>query len=226
MTFFYRSFLSITSLISGCLLVFSTTNVLAQNSDTQKNEPLVYSADQVTYDDLKQLIILTGQVVLVSGGNTLKADRVELFADPEGYHFANAKMDQVNQSLPKRMASFQQINPDTLEKAEGKAFTIDYDGKQEILTLKGKAEIKRLTSNNQLVDEIRAPTIIYNARYEHYTAKGQDVKNNKAAASGRVRGVFMPRSTETGSGLQSSLPSITLQSEKTISSSSTINNEQ
>ena len=52
------------------------------------DKPLNIEADNMTYDDLKQINIFTGHVVATKGTIVIKADRVEVTQDPQGYQYA------------------------------------------------------------------------------------------------------------------------------------------
>ena len=58
----------------------------AERADQDK--PLNIEADNMTYDDLKQMNIFTGHVVATKGTIVIKADRVEVTQDPQGYQYA------------------------------------------------------------------------------------------------------------------------------------------
>jgi lipopolysaccharide export system protein LptA len=58
----------------------------AERADNDK--PLNIEADNMTYDDLKQVNIFTGHVVATKGTIIIKADRVDVTQDPQGYQYA------------------------------------------------------------------------------------------------------------------------------------------
>lgn len=58
---------------------------LAHAERADKDKPLNIEADNMTYDDLKQVNIFTGHVVATKGTIVIKADRVEVTQDPQGY---------------------------------------------------------------------------------------------------------------------------------------------
>lgn len=158
---------------------------LAERADRDK--PMVLEADNASYDDVKQIYTLTGNVVLTKGTMILKSDAAELRTDPEGYQFAVAT------SKPGKQAYIRQKREGVDEYIDGWGDRIEYDGKQEFSKLIGNARMARLQGAKQ-VDEIRGAVLTYDSRKELYTAAGGGSGDAAAAnPSGRVRAVLSPR---------------------------------
>ena len=158
---------------------------LAERADRDK--PMVLEADNASYDDVKQIYTLTGNVVLTKGTMILKSDAAELRTDPEGYQFAVAT------SKPGKQAYIRQKREGVDEYIDGWGDRIEYDGKQEFSKLIGNARMARL-QGAKLVDEIRGAVLTYDSRKEFYTAAGGGSGDAAAAnPSGRVRAVLSPR---------------------------------
>src|SRR6266702_2387886 len=96
---------------------------LAHAERADKDKPLNIEADNMTYDDLKQVNIFTGHVVATKGTIVIKADRVEVTQDPQGYQYATGT------STGKNLAYFRQKRDGSDEYIDGDAERIDYDGK-------------------------------------------------------------------------------------------------
>src|SRR3984957_1423322 len=64
---------------------------LAHAEQADRDKPLNIEADNMTYDDLKQLNIFTGHVVATKGTIIIKADRVDVTQDPQGYQYATGQ---------------------------------------------------------------------------------------------------------------------------------------
>ena len=60
----------------------------AQAEKADASKPTNIEANQMAYDDVKQINTFTGDVVLVRGTLTLKADRMVVIQDPAGYQYA------------------------------------------------------------------------------------------------------------------------------------------
>src|SRR5260363_368855 len=68
---------------------------------------------------------------------------------------------------------------------------INYDGKNEIATLVGRAVVRRLSGSAKVIDEIHGHVIRYEAKNDFYTAQSSaDASGNP---SGRVRAMLSPR---------------------------------
>ncbi|MCO5397169.1 lipopolysaccharide transport periplasmic protein LptA [Ralstonia soli] len=158
----------------------------AERADRDK--PLVLEADNASYDDLKQVYHLTGNVVLTKGTMVLRSDEADLRTDPEGYNYAIAT------SKPGNLAFIRQKRDNVDEYIQGWAERIEYDGKQEISKLISRARMERLQGATQL-DEIRGAVITYDGQKEFYTASGGAENTTAANPSGRVRAVLAPRTS-------------------------------
>nr|CAC19344.1 hypothetical protein [Cupriavidus necator] len=117
--------------------LFLAQPAFAERADQTK--PLVLEADNASYDDVKQIYTLTGNVVLTKGTMVLKSDAAELRTDPEGYQYAIAT------SKPGRQAYIRQKRDGVDEYIDGWGDRIEYDGKSEINKLIGNARAARVS---------------------------------------------------------------------------------
>ena len=170
---------------------------LAERADRDK--PMVLEADNASYDVVKQIYTLTGNVVLTKGTMILKSDAAELRTDPEGYQFAVAT------AKPGKQAYIRQKREGVDEYMDGWGDRIEYDGKQEFSKLIGNARMARL-QGAKLVDEIRGAVLTYDSRKEFYTAAGGGDNTSAANPSGRVRAVLSPRQDPNAQGSGSGSP--------------------
>ena len=169
---------------------------LGERADRFK--PTNVESDKLQYDDLKQISIFTGAVVLTRGTITLKGDRLILSQDPEGYQRG---------TVTGRLASFRQKRDGVDEWVEGYAEDIKYDGKTEKVRLTRKAKVRRL-EGTRVVDEIDGAVIVYDSLTEQFEVDGRTPAGPPAPGTGRVRVVIQPRLGEPGSS-PSSTPSAT-----------------
>src|SRR3569832_1078825 len=121
---------------------------LAHAERADRDKPLNIEADNMTYDDLKQVNIFTGHVVATKGTIVIKADRVEVTQDPQGYQYATGTSSGGNLSY------FRQKREGLDEYIEGTAIRIDYDGKQDLTTLTTNATVKRLQGLSTVIDQV------------------------------------------------------------------------
>ncbi len=155
----------------------------AERADSKK--PLDVKAEQMTFDDAKQVSTFAGNVVLVRGTLLLKAGTVKLIQDAAGYQYAHL---QAGSNGP---ASFRQKRDGGDFWVEGKADRIEYDGKTELVKFFSRAKLIRL-EGKQIKDEINGEMIIYDSRSEVFSvensAHGSDNNSNK-----RITTVIQPR---------------------------------
>ncbi|MGH8780855.1 lipopolysaccharide transport periplasmic protein LptA [Paraburkholderia sp.] len=152
-----------------------------------RDKPMNIESDNMTYDDLKQVNIFTGHVVATKGTIVIKADRVEVHQDPQGYQYATGT------STGKDLAYFRQKREGLDEYIEGTAERIDYDGKQDLTTLTTRATVRRLQGLSTVMDEVHGSVITYDGQNDFYTAKaGKDVAG-PGNPNGRVRAMLAPR---------------------------------
>lgn len=161
---------------------------LAHAERADRDKPLNVEADNMTYDDLKQINVFTGHVVATKGTIVIKADHVEVRQDPQGYQYATGTMNDHG------LAYFRQKRDGVDEYIEGNAERIDYDGKQDLTTLTTNATVRRLQGLSTLVDQVHGSVITYDGQKDFYTARaGKDVAG-PGNPGGRVRAMLAPRS--------------------------------
>jgi lipopolysaccharide export system protein LptA len=141
----------------------------AEKADSSK--PTNVEADQMAYDDVKQVNTFTGNVVLTRGTLTIKSDKVVVTQDPSGNQHATLTANAG------KLASFRQKRdggPDLW--VEGYGERIEYDSRTEVAQLFSKARLKRL-EGSKATDEVEGQFISYDSRSEFFsvnnTASGE-----------------------------------------------------
>jgi lipopolysaccharide export system protein LptA len=157
--------------------------VLAERADRDK--PLNIEADKMQMDDLKQVSVFTGRVVLTKGTIIVRAERLVIKQDPEGYQYGTAF------GSAGKTASFRQKREGADQFVEGYGEEIEYDGKAEIVRLKKNALLKRLEKEKS-VDEVCGNLIVYESLTELFSADSGPA--GACSPNGRVRLVIQPRS--------------------------------
>ncbi|WP_150700026.1 lipopolysaccharide transport periplasmic protein LptA [Pandoraea terrae] len=157
----------------------------AEHADRDK--PLNIESDRMTYDDLKQVNIFTGNVTMTKGTILLKAERVEVTQDPEGYQYATAF------ARAGGLAYMRQKRDGVDEYIDGWGEKINYNGKTEVATLTTRAVLKRLAGGTKVLDEVHGSVIVYDTYNEVYTANGGSDQVNPNNPKGRVRATLAPR---------------------------------
>lgn len=172
------------SLVALALLALGPTAAHAELNDREK--PVNVEADRLSMDDKKKESLFEGNVTVTQGTLMLRADRVVVRQDPDGFNYAVAWG---------RQAYFRQKREGFDEYIEGYSDRMEYDGKQDKVELFTNA---RVTKG---IDEVRGDYISYDAVTEFY----QVIGGGKSAATpgnpqGRVRAVIQPRKREAPAG--------------------------
>lgn len=155
----------------------------AEKADSSK--PTTVDADQMSYDDVKQIDIFTGNVVITRGTLLMKAAKVVVTQDAAGYQFATLYGPEGG------LATFRQKRdggPNLW--IEGQAERIEYDGKAELVKLFVKAKMRRLEGDKE-TDEVEGELISYDSRAEYFEVFNSATGDK--AGGGRIKAVIQPR---------------------------------
>ncbi len=174
------------------LLILSATfasGAYAEKADSDK--PTKVEADQMVYDDVKQINTFSGNVILTRGTLVMRAHKLIVSQDPAGYQFATLL------GSPGGLATFRQkrdAGPN--QWVEGQAERIEYDGKSEIVKLFSRAMMRRLDGTKP-TDEVEGEFISYDSRAEFFTVNNTPSGENKPGG-GRIKAVIQPRAESKG----------------------------
>lgn len=163
----------------------------AHAAKADSEQPTNIEADRMVYDDVKQVNVFTGNVVLTRGSLIMRTHELVMTQDPQGYQFATL------QAAPGKLSTFRQrrdSGPD--DWVEGQAERIEYDGREETVKLFKRAELRRL-EGTRTVDEVQGASITYDSRTEFYTVNNTAAGESKPGA-GRIRAVIQPRTEDKG----------------------------
>jgi lipopolysaccharide export system protein LptA len=153
----------------------------AEKADRDK--PMNIEADALRYDDLKQISVFSGHVVVTKGTIVIRGARVEVRQDPEGYQYG------VVTAEPGKLAFYRQKREGVDEFIEGESRTIEYDGKADRVKFIGQADLRRLRGGT-VSDEMVGSLITYDNGNDVFTVDGGP---GSPAPGGRVRAVIAQR---------------------------------
>jgi len=165
-------------------LVLAAWSFPAAAEKADKDKPMNIEADALRYDDLKQISVFTGKVVVTKGTLVIRGARMEVRQDPEGYQYGTVTAE------PGKLAFYRQKREGLDEWVEGEGETIEYDGKADRVKFVKHAELRRLRGA-QLSDEMTGSLITYDNGTDVFTVDGGPV--GQAAGGGRVRAMLAPR---------------------------------
>jgi lipopolysaccharide export system protein LptA len=174
--------------LAAIALALASVPAVGEKADRAK--PLNYEADSGECDDLKQVCVLVGNVLLNKGTMRAAGERVQVRKDPEGYQSG------VIIAAPGKLASFRQRRDGSKagveEFIEGYAERIEYDEREDTVKLISRARV-RLLENELQRDELRGDAITYDQRNAKYFVTGGKPSADPNNPDGRVRGTIAPR---------------------------------
>ncbi len=172
-------------LLGAALTLLLQAPVHAERADRARETQI--EADHQVLDDLNQVSVLTGHVILTRGTIRLTGDRMEYREDADGYQYAvvTAAPDTLATVRERRDAS----RPGVEETVDGVAERIEYDGKADTIRLVRRAVIRRY-ENGQQRDEFSGAQIFYDARNSRYDLNGA---HDPATGDRRVHVLIAPR---------------------------------
>lgn len=175
-------------LIISMLAYALTDSALAERADREK--PTNIEANQMLYDEAKQLNTFIGNVVVTRGTLVMHGEKLVLKKDSAGYQFGTLFAPAGG------LATFRQKRDGGKDLwMEGYAADrIEYDTKNEVAKLFKRSKVKML-DGSKVTDEVEGEFISYDTRTEFYTANNT-VSGESKPGAGRVRAVIQPREKE------------------------------
>lgn len=164
-------------------LVLALAGAAAQAEKADRAKPMNIEADALRYDDLKQVSVFTGRVVVTKGTIVFRGARIDVRQDAEGYQHG------VVTAEPGKLAFFRQKREGVDEFIEGEGETIEYDGKADRVKFVKRAEMRRFRGAT-LADELTGNLIVYDNMTDVFTVDGGPAS---PATGGRIRAVLAPR---------------------------------
>jgi lipopolysaccharide export system protein LptA len=170
------------ALVCAAALVFAAP---AHAEKTDREKPINLEADHMTVDDLKKIQTYEGKVVFTQGTLVLRADKVVVTDDAEGFHHGVATM------LPgDGLAYFREKRDGVDEYVEGWGERIEYDSKADKAELFVRARLKRE------LDEARGNYISYDGKTEMYVVNAGTASSTPYNAKPRVYVTIQPKKKE------------------------------
>ncbi len=179
-------------LFFSCLFAIgAATTAHAEKADRDK--PMNIEADALRHDELKQISVFTGNVVMTKGTIVLRGAQLEVRQDPDGFQFGTVT------AAPGKRAFFRQQR-DSLpgaphEFVEGEGEVIEYDGKADIVKFIRRGELRRYRDTT-LTDQVNGALIVYNNLTDVFTVDGvksTTPSTQPGTSSGRVRMTLTPK---------------------------------
>lgn len=185
-----KSFLRLAVIAGLAGAMLAATVARAEKADRDK--PVNIEADRVSVDDVKQIQVFEGNVQLVKGTLIIRAERIVVTQDEDGYQRGVAT------GTPSVLPRFRQKREGVDEYIEGEGERIEHDAKAEKTEFFNRAWVK------SGLDEVRGQFISYDARSENYfVTSGPNGTRAKPGSGDRVRAVIQPKNKDAGTSTPS-----------------------
>ena len=151
----------------------------AEKADRDK--PTQIEANRMSADDARRMTVFEGNVVLTKGTIAVRADRIVVRQDAEGYQRTTATGSPVR--FKQRMDAKE--GEKEARWMDGEALRVEIDDRKQVIELFENARV------NRGGDEVAGNYIFVDQRSEFYS-----VSSGKGAPQGRVRATIQPKASE------------------------------
>ena len=203
---------SLSLILMAALAMGSVFPAFAEKADRDK--PMNAEADALRYDDLKQSSVFTGNVVITKGTTVIRAGRVDVSQDPEGYQQAIAT------AAPGKLAYYRKKRDGVDEYVEGEGERIEYDSRADLVKFINRAVVRRYKGAT-LSDETTGQLIVYDNNTDVFTVDSGARNRSALNPGGRVRAMISPRAPASAPAAapSSAAPAPSLRPSTTLGSS-------
>jgi len=163
------------------LVTALTLTPLAHAERADRDKPVNIESDRMHADDARKTAVFEGRVVLTQGTLLIRADRLTVRQDSEGFQFAVAVG---------KPTTFRQKREGLDEYVDGEAERIEYDGRADRVELFNSARVRRDAG-----DDVRGSYISYDSKTERFRVESAKDASPQSR-DGRVRAVIMPKRKE------------------------------
>jgi len=177
---------ALTILLTTALGMFAPP-ALAERADRDK--PVNIEADRMTADDSRKIATFEGRVVLSQGTLVIRADRIVVRQDNDGFQSGTATGG--SGGTAGGLASFRQKREGVNDYIDAEAERIEYDGKADRVEFFNRARLRRGGG-----DDICGDYISYDSRTEFFSVNSGKTPSGTAQSGGRVHAVLIPRNAQ------------------------------
>ncbi|SDK50614.1 lipopolysaccharide export system protein LptA [Methylophilus rhizosphaerae] len=152
---------------------------LAEASD--RDQPIELEADTVSVNDAKKISVYTGNVILNQGTLQIKADKMIVREDQDGFQHSTCF------GSPNNPTTFKQKQTGKNEWMQGSGQRIEYNARMDKVQLYTSAWVKRGE------DIVTGDYISYDANAEYAEVIGGTRANPNGTANSRVKATIQPK---------------------------------
>ncbi len=178
----HKQLFYVTCLVLGTLLPWSGAS-LAEESD--REQPIELEADTVSVNDAKKISTYTGNVILNQGTLQIKADKMIVREDQDGFQHSTCF------GTPNTPTTFKQKRTGKNEWMQGSGQRIEYNARMDKVQLYTNAWVKRGE------DVVTGDYISYDANAEYAEVIGGTKANPNGTANSRVKAIIQPKNKTT-----------------------------
>lgn len=143
---------------------------------SDESQPIKVVADQAMADQKNMVTIFTGNVIVTQGSMVIHSNTAQASQDPDGYKTIH---------LVGKPVTFSQLNDDG-EKTEGQCNEFDYNTKNNLAVLTGRARVAK--GGNVVMGD----KLTYNTQTQIYNATSNNANGVSKSKIGRVSVILQP----------------------------------
>lgn len=155
---------------------------IALSEESDRDQPIELEADTVTVNDAKKISIYTGNVILNQGTLQIKADKMIVREDQDGFQHSTCTGNPT---------TFKQKRTGKDEWMQGSGQRIEYNARMDKVQLYTNAWVKRGE------DIVTGDYISYDANAEYAEVIGGTKANPNGTAGSRVKATIQPKNKTT-----------------------------
>ena len=158
---------------------------LATAETADRDKPTQIEANRMSADDARRMTIFEGNVVLTRGTQSVRAERIVVRQDAEGFQLSTATGN------PVQFKQKQDPKPPATEGVwmEGEARRVEIDDRNGKIEMFENARVKRGG------DEVAGNYIFVDQRSDFFTVRSEQAAG-KTESEGRVRAILQPKAAE------------------------------
>jgi lipopolysaccharide export system protein LptA len=158
---------------------------LSQAEESDRDQPIELEADTVSVNDAKKISVYTGNVILNQGTLQIKADKMVVREDQDGFQHSTCT------GSPNNPTTFKQKRTGKNEWMQGSGQRIEYNARMDKVQLYTNAWVKRGE------DIVTGDYISYDANAEYAEVIGGTKANPNGTANSRVKATIQPKNKTT-----------------------------
>ncbi len=168
-----------------CLMLGTLCSGTSWAEESDRDQPIELEADTVSVNDAKKISVYTGNVILNQGTLQIKADKMVVREDQDGFQHSTCT------GTPSTPTTFKQKRTGKNEWMQGSGQRIEYNARMDKVQLYTNAWVKRGE------DVVTGDYISYDANAEYAEVIGGTKANPNGTVNSRVKATIQPKNKTT-----------------------------